>query len=88
VANGRILNKADALALMKRHVVRAVAIEDFLARELAPNVVIATCRVHSQGMNGTPGKASVRSSIWVHHNGRWQVTFHQATMVVGAPESQ
>src|SRR6267154_1170002 len=76
--NGRgVFNKADALAMMKRHIVRTMAIEEFNVRELAPNVVLVTYRVRSQGFGGAPGRVSVRSSIWVQRGGKWQVTFHQ-----------
>ena len=85
--NGRIFNKADALAMMKRHIVRTMAIEEFNVRELSPNVVLVTYRVRSQGFGGTPGRLSVRSSIWVQHGGKWQVTFHQATLIAGATEA-
>ena len=85
--NGRIFNKADALAMMKRHVVRTLAIEEFNVRELSPQIVLVTYRVRSQGFGGSPGRLSVRSSIWVQRNGKWQVTFHQATVIAGAPES-
>lgn len=85
--NGRVFNKSDALAMMKRHVVRTMAIEEFNVRELAPNVVLVTYRVRSQGFGGTPGRISVRSSIWVQRGGKWQVTFHQATLIAGAAES-
>ena len=85
--NGRIFNKADALAMMKRHIVRTMAIEEFNVRELSPDVVLVTYRVRSQGFGGAPGRVSVRSSIWVQHGGKWQVTFHQATLIAGATES-
>jgi len=85
--NGRMFNKADALAMMKRHVVRTLAIEEFIVRELSPQIVLVTYRVRSQGFGGSPGRLSVRSSIWVHRSGKWQVTFHQATVIAGAPES-
>jgi hypothetical protein len=85
--NGRIFNKADALAMMKRHVVRTLAIEEFNVRELSPQIALVTYRVRSQGFGGAPGRVSVRSSIWVQRNGKWQVTFHQATLIAGAAES-
>ena len=85
--NGRVFNKSDALAMMKRHVVRTMAIEEFNVRELAPNVVLVTYRVRCQGFGGTPGRISVRSSIWVQRGGKWQVTFHQATLIAGLAES-
>ena len=84
--NGRVFNKSDALAMMKRHIVRTLAIEEFNVRQLSPNVVLVTYRVRSQGFGGAPGRVSVRSSIWVHRNGKWQVTFHQATLIAGATE--
>jgi hypothetical protein len=81
--NGRIFNKADALAVMKRHAPRVSAVEEFVVRELSPTIALATYRVRSQGNAGSPGRVSVRSSLWVQRNGKWQVTFHQATMVTG-----
>lgn len=80
-SNGHIFNKADALAMMKRHIVRTFAIDNFNVRELSPNVVLVTYRVRSQGFGGAPGKVSARSSIWVQRHGKWQVTFHQATVI-------
>jgi hypothetical protein len=79
--NGRIFNKTDALAVMKRHAPRVLALEEFTVRELSPTIALATYRVRSQGNAGSPGRISVRSSIWVQRNGKWQVTFHQATIV-------
>ena len=76
-----------ALAMMKRHIVRTMAIQEFNVRELAPNVVLVTYRVRSQGFGGAPGRVSVRSSIWVQHGDKWQVAFHQATLIAGATES-
>jgi hypothetical protein len=81
--NGRIFNKTDALAGMKRHAPRVLALEEFTVRELSPTIALATYRVRSQGNAGSPGRISVRSSIWVQRNGKWQVTFHQATIVAG-----
>jgi hypothetical protein len=84
--NGRIFNKSDALVMMKRHIVRALAIEEFQVRELSPDLVLVTYRVRSHGFAGTPSRVSVRSSIWVQRNHKWQVTFHQSTLILSAPE--
>ena len=81
--NGRIFNKADALAVMRRHIPHGFAIEEFNVRELSPSIALVTYRVRTQGVAGTPNRLSVRSSIWVQRSGRWQVTFHQATLVAG-----
>jgi hypothetical protein len=82
--NGRIFNKADALAVMRRHAPRISSMEEFSVRELSPTIALATYRVRSRGNAGSPGRVSVRSSIWVQRNGKWQVTFHQATLVTGS----
>lgn len=82
--NGRIYNKADALAVMKRHAPRVAAIEEFTLRELAPTIALVTYRARTQGTGTIPGRLSVRSSIWVQRDGTWQVTFHQATLVASA----
>ena len=79
--NGRIYNKKDALAMMRHHAPRIFALEDFEVRELGPQVVLATYRVQSQAIDGSAGRVSVRSSIWVQRDGRWLVTFHQVTIV-------
>jgi len=79
--NGRIFNKSDALAMMRHHAPRVFALEEFNVRELTAGVALVTYRVQSQAVEGGPGRVSVRSSIWVKREGKWQVTFHQATMV-------
>jgi hypothetical protein len=54
-------------------------IEEFNVRELSPDIALVTYRVRSQGSGGAPGRLSARSSIWVQRDGKWRVTFHQAT---------
>jgi hypothetical protein len=86
-SNGHIFNRADALAMMRRHVVRTLKIEEFHVRELSPDIVLATYRVRSQGFGGASGRLSARSSIWVKRNHRWQVTFHQVTVIGNLQET-
>lgn len=86
-SNGNVFNKADALAMMKRHIVRTLKIEEFNIRELSPDIALVTYRVRSQGFGGGPGRLSARSSIWVKRNHKWQVTFHQATLIGNVQET-
>ena len=62
--NGRIFNKSDALVIMKRNIVRTLAIEEFRVRELSPDIALVTYRVRSHGFGGAPSRVSVCSSIW------------------------
>lgn len=55
--------------------VRQMTIQDFDIRLLAENVVLATYLVYDESRN----EYTLRSSIWKHLNGRWQMTFHQGT---------
>ena len=79
--NGRTYNKSDALAMMRHHAPRIFALEEFNVREIAPQIALVTYQVQSQSIDGGLGRLSVRSSIWVQREGKWQVTFHQATML-------
>jgi hypothetical protein len=79
--NGTMYNKPDALAMMKRHAPRVSALEKFNARELSSGVALVTYRLRRPGTGGAPDHVSVRSSIWVQQHGKWQVTFHQATII-------
>ena len=80
-ASGRLHNKADALAMMRHHAPRIYSLEDFHVRELSDGVALVTYRVQSQSIDGGPGRISVRSSIWIKQDGKWKITFHQATMI-------
>lgn len=44
--------------------------------ELSPGVMLVTYRTI---IDGDPGSAALRSSIWVRRDTSWQIRFHQAT---------
>jgi hypothetical protein len=72
-ASGRIYNKKQIIDLLEREQGRGgqLTIKDFLARQLAADVVLVTYRVVES--------LTIRSSIWRLTNGRWQIEFHQGT---------
>jgi hypothetical protein len=71
-SSGRTFNKAQIIeALEKEESDQQVAVEDFVAQELAPGVVLVTYVVKNSG--------TLRSSIWKLIDGRWQMVFHQGT---------
>lgn len=51
-------------------------IEDFVAVELALDVVLVTYRIEAP-------RPSNRVSIWVRRDGRWMMRFHQGTLRPG-----
>ncbi|WP_199100002.1 nuclear transport factor 2 family protein [Dyella sp. ASV21] len=58
-------------------------VSDFRVTRLADGVALATYRVHRHATPQRPAAASLRSSIWCHRDGRWQMQFHQGTPLPG-----
>jgi hypothetical protein len=77
---GRAFDKAGIIDGVRAeqahgHYVRPV-IRDFDVRRLSDDVALVSYRAERQGVNG-----ALRSSIWRHSGGRWQIVFHQGTIV-------
>lgn len=56
--------------------------DDFVARELAPSVVLLTYRQTIDGEAGGEPVVAIRSSIWCHENGAWGMALHQSTRLL------
>jgi hypothetical protein len=52
-------------------------ISDFQIRRLDDNVVLATY----QALNSESKVRTLRSSIWICNDNRWQMNFHQGTKI-------
>lgn len=82
-SSGRIFNKRaimDALASETDDL--QVCVEDFAARELAPNVALITYVVAKPSSQpGAMIRTSLRSSIWQRKDGGWRMIFHQGTNI-------
>ena len=58
-------------------------LEDFTATEIAPGVV--SVRYVSRSAAGVESKPpALRSSLWCHRGGRWQLLLHQGTRLPSA----
>lgn len=81
--SGRRWERAEILAAMAGDAPRdGIAIDELEISTLGPNVALATFEFVVTAADGTPSR-SRRSSIWVRHDGRWQMRFHQGTPVPG-----
>jgi hypothetical protein len=56
-----------------------LSLTEFVARRLAPEVILVTYRTIQRGGPEGPEKSRLRSSIWKVVEGRWQMVFHQGT---------
>jgi hypothetical protein len=73
-SSGRVWNRASIIESMRREQAdQQITVEDFAARELAPDVVLVT--YISKNDTGS----TLRSSIWKRCEGKWQMIFHQGT---------
>ena len=73
-SSGRVWNKASVMESMRsKEVDQPITVEDFAARELAPDVVLVTY------LSKKDAGFQLRSSIWKRHEGNWQMIFHQGT---------
>ena len=76
-SSGRIWNKASIVESMRREEPqeREIIVEDFVAEELAPDVVLVTYTSRTS----TATQSTLRSSIWKSIATKWQLVFHQGT---------
>ncbi len=77
--SGRSFDKPQIIAALKTQPPCSIWLEEFQATGLAPDVVLVTYRGNCRFANSEKISSSLRSSIWRHLNGRWQVVFHQGT---------
>jgi hypothetical protein len=78
-ASGQKYNKADIIAALPHEPPIERTTSDYAVRELGPGVALVTYHV-VRHTPAEPSMHSLRSSIWVHRDGRWQMIFHQGTL--------
>jgi hypothetical protein len=79
-SSGRVWSKASIIESMRREELdQLITVEDFAAFELASDVVLVTYKSKEDG------GSSLRSSIWKHLDGKWQMIFHQGTRSEDSP---
>lgn len=84
-SSGRVYDKQQILDLLQTEAPVRAVLTDFQARLLTPGTALVTYRAIRPHASPAPdGKieiraASLRSSVWVRRDGRWQMIFHQGT---------
>lgn len=74
--SGRVYDREETLAALASTSLAPVMMEDFQAALLSDTVALVTYRAKRDGVE------SLRSSIWVKRDERWQIVFHQGTLTV------
>jgi hypothetical protein len=79
-SSGTVWDKSSIVDSMRTDELdQHITVEDFAARELAPDVVLVTC-ISKKVAQDQLETSSLRSSIWKRLDGKWQMIFHQGTM--------
>ncbi len=73
--SGRAYTKEEILDLLAGEEPQTITIEDFSTASLAEDVALVTYTSVSGEVRAR------RSSVWVWRDGRWQMCFHQGTLL-------
>jgi hypothetical protein len=76
-SSGRVFDREAIVRELQSESPKTVSATDFEVRLLTPETALLTYRSH----RFEEGTSFLRSSIWRHREGRWQMVFHQGTRV-------
>ncbi len=78
-SSGRSYNKRAIIAQLADETPSEFTISDFNGMLLSSDIVLVTYRAARKAGPGESPIISLRSSIWRHSKGTWQMLFHQGT---------
>jgi hypothetical protein len=82
-SSGRILDRAATIELLSKHPALRFRIDAFVAHPLALGAALTTYRLSEWSVSESQARVTLRSSVWVHRDGRWLLVFHQGTEAGG-----
>ena len=77
--SGRVCDKPSILAALATEESAELSLTDFACQRLSPEIALVTYR--SRRTDNTGSRDALRSSLWIHRDGRWQILFHQGTRI-------
>ncbi|CAI9416265.1 hypothetical protein ANOBCDAF_03677 [Pleomorphomonas sp. T1.2MG-36] len=84
-SSGTVYDKASIIEALATEPMGEAAlvpgVDDFATRLISTTVVLVTYRSSRLRPDGTGARTTLRSSIWTLIDGRWQMLFHQGTIV-------
>ncbi len=83
-SSGRIFSKSEIVEALRTETGGQISIADFCLRSLTAETALVTYRAIRWADANQAGRISLRSSVWVLRDGRWQMLFHQGTSVTGS----
>lgn len=77
-SSGKVYSKALIIERLPEEEPFKYELRDFKTKNISDNVVLATYVINIEGTE------SLRSSLWIEKEGRWQMTFHQGTKLANS----
>ena len=78
---GRVFTKQQVIEALQDEEPVLVSITDFHLRSLSPEITLVTYRASKHSASKDTAVVSLRSSLWQKVAGRWQMIFHQGTVL-------
>ncbi len=84
-SSGTVYDKASIVEALANEPVADAAplpeVHDFAVRSIASDAILVTYQSTRRHNDGTVERATLRSSVWKLIDGRWQMLFHQGTII-------
>ncbi|MCU1323606.1 MAG: hypothetical protein JWM43_3255 [Acidobacteriaceae bacterium] len=81
-SSGRLFDKASLIqALLNESLHEKIVLSEFAVQALGAEASLVTYRSTRQASSELPQQSVRRSSIWIKREGRWQLIFHQGTLI-------
>jgi hypothetical protein len=79
-SSGKAFSKAEIISHLQSESSVPLSLHDFEAYPISDQAFLVTFRA-VKAVPGLPSIASLRSSLWIYRDGRWQMLFHQGTKI-------
>ena len=80
-SSGRVFSKPEIIQALQTEEPAQISIADFRVRSLTTKIALVTYRSVKEGEAAQGIRTSLRSSVWVMRDEKWQMLFRQGTII-------
>ena len=80
-SSGQVFSKAQVVEALRNEIPARRSLSDFQVVLLSGEIALVTYRATRASDSDPQPVQSLRSSIWRSRDGRWQMLFHQGTLI-------
>lgn len=78
--SGKTFSKTEIIDLLQSEPPACLSLKNFEVYPISEQAALVTSRAVRE-VAGSPAIESLRSSLWIYRDGRWQLLFHQGTRI-------